>query len=280
MKHTLSKISFACHSKGVIAALAIVCAASLTITLKAQDDQAGDLFYSTSSSKANAEVFAIQVRGSRITTRDIGSTFGGGCISLALSPSGTLFSMCGDLTPSTGIQYLAIIDKQTGAAKQVGLTVTGLSVMAIAFGPNSTLYAVGNFNTNDLSFNTLYTVDEKTGAFTPVGPTGAPQFFMDLAFDRNGNLFGVTTDGNCSFIPAILYRIDPGTGRATKPVNLVGSNCVMGLAFGKDGNLYATDFAQNPGLYIIDIKTGFERAIAALPFGFSSALELVNSHEE
>lgn len=188
--------------------------------------------------------------------------------------------MCGDLTPSTGIQYLAIIDKQTGAAKQVGLTVTGLSVMAIAFGPNSTLYAVGNFNTNDLSFNTLYTVDEKTGAFTPVGPTGAPQFFMDLAFDRNGNLFGVTTDGNCSFIPAILYRIDPGTGRATKPVNLVGSNCVMGLAFGKDGNLYATDFAQNPGLYIIDIKTGFERAIAALPFGFSSALELVNSHEE
>ena len=50
----------------------------------------------------------------------------------------------------------------------------------------------------------------------------------------------------------------------------------MGLAFGRDGKLYATDNPQNPGLYLIDTKTGFETAIAALPFGFSSGLELID----
>ena len=98
---------------------------------------------------------------------------------------------------------------------------------------------------------------------------------MDLAFDRNGNMFGVTSTVQPSAIPAILYRIDPAkAGAATKIVDLVGSNSVMGLAFGREGGLYATDFTQNPGLYLIDIETGFETAIAALPFGFSSGLEL------
>jgi sugar lactone lactonase YvrE len=99
---------------------------------------------------------------------------------------------------------------------------------------------------------------------------------MDLAFDREGHMFGVTSTANPSAIPAILYRVDPATGAATKITNLVGSNSVMGLAFGRNGKLYATDFAQNAGLYLIDIETGFETAIAALPFGFSSALELAN----
>ena len=70
------------------------------------------------------------------------------------------------------------------------------------------------------------------------------------------------------------FRIDPATGTATKLFNLVGSNLVMGLAFGRDGKLYATDFVQNSGLYRIDPATGFQTAIAALPFGFSSGLEL------
>ena len=89
-------------------------------------------------------------------------------------------------------------------------------------------------------------------------------------------MLGVTTTLNPSLIPAILYRIDPATGKATKLFNLVGSNTVMGLAFGRDGKLYATDNFPNSGLYVIDTKTGFETAIAALPFGFSSGLELMN----
>ena len=116
----------------------------------------------------------------------------------------------------------------------------------------------------------------KTGEFTRVGATSAPQFFMDLAFDRDGNLFGVASTVNPSTTPAILYRIDAATGAATKVVNLVGSNSVMGLAIGRDGKLFATDFTQNPGLYEIDPETGFETAIAALPSGFSSSLELAN----
>jgi hypothetical protein len=249
---------------------------------------AKDLFYTTSSSSSSGggeELFAIEVRGRKITTIDIGPLNGGQCASLALSPFGTLLSMCGTLF---GTQQLATIDPKTGLTSLFGVPVSGLANMALAFAPNGILYAVGdcnpdaNFECNtslsppDPNYNSLYTVNPATGAFTRVGSTGAPQFFMDLAFDRNGNLFGVTTTDNPSLVPAMLYRIDPATGAATKIVNLVGSNSVMGLAFGRDGKLYATDFTQNPGLYVIDIKTGFETAIAALPFGLSSGLELVN----
>jgi hypothetical protein len=244
------------------------------------DDQARGSFYTTGS--GGGEVFTIRVGGSRITTTDIGPTHGGNCLSLALSPSGTLYSMCG---PLFGAQQLATIDPKTGRANLFGVPVPGLAVMAMAFGPNGVLYAVGGCNPDakfectpdaDPNYNSLYTVSEATGALTRVGSTGAPQFFMDLAFDRNGNMFGVTSTANPSPVPAILYRIDLATGTATKIVNLVGSNSVMGLAFGREGELYATDFAQSPGLYRIDIKAGFERAIAALPFGFSSGLELAS----
>jgi hypothetical protein len=54
----------------------------------------------------------------------------------------------------------------------------------------------------------------------------------------------------------------------------------MGLAFGDDGELYGTDFVNNPGLYVIDMKTGFEKAIAALPRGYSSGLELVRHDKD
>ena len=105
------------------------------------------------------------------------------------------------------------------------------------------------------------------GLRSMIGLTGAPQFFMDLTFDCSGNMFGVTTTINFNtHLPAVLYRIDPATGTAPKVVNLVGSNSVMGLAFDQNGKLYGTDFVQNLGLYLIDIKTGFETAVAALPF--------------
>jgi hypothetical protein len=89
----------------------------------------------------------------------------------------------------------------------------------------------------------------------------------------------VTTTVNPSGVPAILYRIGPTTGTATKLFNLVGSNLVMGLAFGRDGKLYATDNFPNSGLYRVGVTTGLETAIAALPFGYSSGLELMNPAE-
>jgi hypothetical protein len=249
-----------------------------------EDGHATNLFYTTSG--GGAEVFAIKVRVRKITTGDIGPTNGGNCLSLALSPSGTLYSMCG---PLFGTQQLATIDPKTGRANLFGVDVPGLAVMAMGFARNGILYAVGDCNPDanfectpgsDPNYNSLYTVSEATGAFTRVGPTGAAQFFMDLAFDREGHMLGVTSTVNPSQVPAILYRIDPATGAATKIVNLVGSNSVMGLAFGRKGRLYATDFAENPNLYLIDIETGVETAIAALPFGFSSGLELANRHED
>jgi DNA-binding beta-propeller fold protein YncE len=250
-----------------------------------EDDQPGSVYYTTSFSTGVAELWAIEVTGGKITTTDIGSTMAGGCASMAMSPSGTLFSMCGNLF---GTQQLAIIDTQTGLGTLFGAPVTGLAIMAMGFAPNGTLYAVGDCNPNgpnfecgpgpgpDPNYNSLYTVDVVTGAVTRIGSTGAPQYFMDLTFDRDGNMFGVTTTLNPSYIPAILYRINPATGAATKIVNLVGSNSVMGLALAPDGKMYATDFTGNPGLYLIDPKTGFERAVAAMPFSLSSGLELAN----
>jgi hypothetical protein len=99
---------------------------------------------------------------------------------------------------------------------------------------------------------------------------------MDLTFDRHGHMLGVTATLNPSGTPAILYRINPAAGKATKLFNLVGSNYIMGLASGRDGKLDATDNFANSGLYVIGTKTGFETAIAALPFGFSSDLILMS----
>ena len=249
-------------------------------------DDAPNLFYTTSGAgnglPNGAEIFAIKVSGRRITTTDIGPTHGGDCGSLALSPRGTLYSMCG---PLFGAQQLATIDQKTGRADLFGVAVRRLAVMAMAFAPNGILYAVGDCHPDakfectpdsDPNYNSLYTVNVTTGGFTRIGSTGAPQLFMDLAFDRHGNMLGVTTTVNPSAVPAILYRIDPTTGKATKLFNLVGSNYVMGLAFGRGGKLYATDNFPNSGLYVIDTKTGFETAIAALPFGSSSDLVLMD----
>jgi hypothetical protein len=277
LANAISGAACASRSLWVIATVAISCVVPLGTTLNgAELDHANDLFYTTSG--AGAELFAISVRDGEITTTDIGPTNGGNCASLALSPSGTLYSMCG---PLFGTQKLATINPKTGLASLFGVPVPGLTVMAMTFAPNGILYAVGDCNPDatfectpgsDPHYNSLYRVNKATGAFTRVGSTGAPQFFMDLAFDRNGNMFGVTTTVNPSTVPAILYRIDPANGAATQIFNLVGSNSVMGLAFDREDRLYATDFAQNSALYLIDIETGFETAIAALPLASQAVL--------
>ena len=122
------------------------------------------------------ELWAIEVTGAKITTTDIGP-IKTGCATLAMSPSGTLLSMCGTLF---GTQQLTSFDTKTGLATLFGVPVPGLAVMAMAFGPDGTLYAVGgcypNGDPNDLNtdcsssdpnFNSLYTVNEVTGDVYP-----------------------------------------------------------------------------------------------------------------
>jgi hypothetical protein len=280
------------RGRSAIGIVVILCALSVTssASLLAQeiDRNAGprgravNVFYTTSTGPNGVELFAIEASDGNLGARDIGPMLGGDCSTLALSGSGTLYSVCG---PLFGEQQLATVNLSTGRANLFGIKVPGLAVMAMAFAPNGTLYAIGDCNPDrnanfectpgsDPNYNSLYKVNRETGAFTRIGATRAPQFFMDLTFDRHGTLFGVTTTLNPSTVPAILYRVDLATGKATKLVNLVGSNYVMGLAFGRDGRLYGTDYFQNPGLYVIDPKTGFETAVGALPFSFSSGLEL------
>ena len=275
-----------------------VVALGVGISLAPRPGVAGDgsVFYTTVGGGGGNEILAIKVHGTHVTTKDVGPTGlpGGptfnGCFVLAMSKWGTLYSVCG---PLLGAQQLATIDLKTGHANVFGVPTPGLAVMSIAFGPDGKLYAVGDCNPDfsnpavpacvqgsDPNFNSLYTIDVSTGAFSRIGATGAPQYFMDLAFDRHGNLFGVTTTLAPSYVPAILYRLDVATGAATKVVDLIGSSQVMGLAFDDDGKLYGTDFMAIPGVYVIDMKTGFETAIGSLPIGLSSSLELIKSDDD
>jgi hypothetical protein len=271
---------------GLAVAAAGIASPAASAATSAGPDGAASVFYTTSGAgnglPNGAEIFAITVAGATVTTRDVGATYGGDCGSLARSPGGTLYSMCGSLF---GAQQLATINKQTGRAHLFGVKVPGLAVMALAFGPRGTLYAVGGCNPDPVTFectpgpadyNSLYKVNVTTGAFTRIGATGAPQLFMDLTVDSHGTMLGVTTTVNPSTTPAILYRINLATGTAAKLVNLAGSNYVMGLAFGRDGKLYATDAFPTSGLYRINPTTGVETTIAALPFGSSSDLVLMN----
>jgi hypothetical protein len=269
---------------GLLAATgAILCAVSSSPV------QARDLFYTTCCfTGSGGTLLAIKVQDvNHITTTVIGPICCGGTASLALSPSGTLYGLVGNLFVS---QQLATIDQATGNTTLFGVPISGLAVMAMGFAPDGTLYAVGNCNPNFASpvgagctpvgttnYNALYKVDVGTGAFTLIGPTGARLYFMDLAFDPAGNLYGVACDlfpsqGD----PSTLYRIDRATGLATKIFDLVGSPSLMGLAFDRSGSkLYATDFYNNnSALYSVDMKTGFLTAIATIGYGLSSGLEL------
>jgi hypothetical protein len=202
--------------------------------------RASDFFYA--SVEMGTKLIQIEVQDiNKITTKLIGQTGTVGCISLALSPSGTLYSMCGPGAGSPGPQQLATIDVHTGHANPFGMVVNGLTVMALKFAPDGTLYAAGDSNPSSPTFNSLYSVDAKTGALTRVGSTGAPSFFMDFAFDRKGTMYGATS--------VALYSLNPKTAVATKTADFVGGSSIMGLAFnGAANKLYATDFkAPIPG---------------------------------
>jgi len=105
-----------------------------------EDGQTRNVYYTLAFSTGAGELWAIEVTGGKITTTDIGPIKTKGCAALAMSPSGSLMSMCG---PLFGNQQLASFDTKTGLATLFGVPLPGLAVMAMAFGPDGTLYAVG-----------------------------------------------------------------------------------------------------------------------------------------
>src|SRR5215472_2718904 len=106
------------------------------------EGQTRNLYYTVSYDPVagSSELFAIKVIGNKVTSRDIGPMGAGGCGSLAMSPSGMLFSMCG---PLFGSQQLSMVNTKTGQATPFGVPVAGLAVMSMTFGPNGVLYAIG-----------------------------------------------------------------------------------------------------------------------------------------
>jgi DNA-binding beta-propeller fold protein YncE len=225
-----------------------------------------EAFYATGGNK----LLAIQVGdGDQVSVREIGP-LEPGCGTLARSPAGALYSMCGVGMGEPGPQRLATIDADTGKVNTFGTLVEGLMVMGLEFAPDGTLYAVGDANGASPTFNTLYTVDVKTGAFTPVGSTGvaAPGYFHDFAFDARGTMYGTTSQA--------LYTIDPKTATASKVVDFVGGGGfgVMGLSFNPAGDrLYATEFKPgNSAFYVVNLTNGFLTPLAATGYPFAHGL--------
>ena len=123
LSRAISVAAFAIPALWAIAAVVILCAVAAARNrpphTQSNDDDAKQVFYTTSDSTGAAEIWAIEVSRGKITTKDIGPTNGGDCVSLALSPvTRILYSMCGSLF---GAQYLATIDLRTGLASQVGV---------------------------------------------------------------------------------------------------------------------------------------------------------------
>src|SRR5262249_9788346 len=88
---------------GLIVSVVILCAAS------AGCRRVPDVVYA--SAEVGAKIIRIEVHdANQITTKLIGETGTMGCISMALSPSGTLYSLCGHGVLNPGEQQLASID--------------------------------------------------------------------------------------------------------------------------------------------------------------------------
>jgi DNA-binding beta-propeller fold protein YncE len=225
-----------------------------------------DQFYA--SAEMGTKIIRVEVKNAgEVATKLIGTTGSVGCISMALSPSGNLYSMCGPGAGAPGSQQLASIDVATGQAKPFGMVVDGLTVMALKFAPDGTLYAAGDSKSSSPTFNSLYTVDPKTGAFMRVGSTGAAAFLMDFAFDPQGTMYAASSN--------TLYTIDRKSGVATRVADFVGGSAIMGLAFGAgQGKLYASDFkVPISDLYSVDAKTGFLSPMGKL--GYANSHNLV-----
>jgi hypothetical protein len=244
-----------------------VCAVALLCAVSAGcDRRPDDAFYATGGDK----LLSISVRdGDQVAISEIGP-LEPGCGSLARSPSGVLYSMCGIGMGKPGPQQLATIDPTTAKANVFGTLIEGLMVMGLEFAPDGTLYAVGDANGASPTFNSLYTVDLKTGAFTRVGSTDVPPpgFFHDFTFDARGTMYGTTSQA--------LYTIDPRTATATKVIDFVGGGGfgVMGLSYNQEQDrLYATEFKPgNSAFYLVDVQTGFLTPLAATGYPFAHAL--------
>ena len=121
----------------------------------------------------------------------------------------------------TGGDSLAIIDKQTGAAKIIGPFGDGIGtrdglpgIAGLAFHPfTGVLYAASAKNAATVGPPALYVIDPITGDATLVGPVedlqgvAVPGGVGSLQFDLDGVLFGGTGRGTGN-----LIRIYPATG--------------------------------------------------------------------
>jgi hypothetical protein len=259
---TVMRVTTGIWTLGRVMSVVAVC----TVCLGCGGPIKDDTLYAT----VPAKLVTLEIRGiNKLGITEVGAMGAPGCVSLARSAAGVMYSVCGPgIVRADQPQQLATIDLRTGHATLFGQAVTGLQVMALEFAPDGTLYAAGDANPASPTFNSLYTVDLKTGAFTRIGSTATPpgEFLMDFAFDRNGTMYAASSH--------MLFTIDRKTAIATKVADFVGGGDIMGLSYdaGKD-RLYATDWkAPNSALYLVDIKTGFLTPVAAVGYPLSHGL--------
>lgn len=180
----------------------------------------------------------------------IGSTGLYDALSLARSPSGTLYTV--GRREQFGPQGLYTINPQTGAATFVA-PVSSIAVLGLAFSSSGTLYATS-------APGLLFTINPMTGETTTVGSHGFTdrRTMSSLSFSPEGVLYGVSIGILDIAFPGSFHRIDTATGLATQ-INPINEVTFFTLGFRPDGRLFAGGYFGNQEFNVfaeIDPRTG------------------------
>ena len=210
--------------------MAVLCA--FTIGCSGSAAGTADRFYATTG--PDNKLVSIEISdGSKIRITPIGTTGARGCGSVALSPDGTLYSVCGPGLMGPGRQQLATIDPKTGHATLFGTEVYNLQVMGLEFAPDGTLFASDpNWKNNtgqvwriDKDGN-ITRIAEKMGTANgiEVSPDGKT-LYVNESIQRNIWAFTIAQDGSLANKRLLKKFDDHGFD---------GMRCDV------DGNLYIT----------------------------------------
>jgi dipeptidyl aminopeptidase/acylaminoacyl peptidase len=165
---------------------------------------------------------------------------------------------------------LYVVDPRDPSTSRMVAQVKGGGWAVADFAPDGRTAVVANY----LSVNKtdLYRLDLASGRMTPIGDPSKPIAYGGARFAPNGTLW-VTSDEGSDF--QRLGRLDPATGRFT-PVAPEKSWDVESFDISEDGRFiaYLVNEAGVSRLRLLDPRTGRARAVAKLPLGVASGLEV------
>jgi dipeptidyl aminopeptidase/acylaminoacyl peptidase len=163
---------------------------------------------------------------------------------------------------------LYVMDPRDPASTRMVHESKGGGWAITAFSPDKTAAYVADYRSvQDVD---LYRLDLATGAMTPIGDPNAQIAYSGVEVAPDGTLW-VTSDAGSDF--QRLGRLDPATGKF-KPVSRENWD-VDGFDISDDGKtiVYEVNEAGSDALRILDVTSGKETKVDALPAGQIGGLE-------